>query len=67
MKKKVLQDKEINIDIEKKIKEQKLMEENEINLIKDLFDDKNIHIVENQSSIKESITKSNIVNNKQIT
>jgi hypothetical protein len=43
------------------------MEENEINLIKDLFDDKNIHIVENQSSIKESITKSNIVNNKQIT
>jgi hypothetical protein len=67
MKKKVLQDKEINIDIEKKIKEQKLMEENEINLIKDLFDDKNIHIVENQTSIKESITKSNIVNNKQIT
>ena len=67
MKKKVLQDKEINIDIEKKIKEQKLMEENEINLIKDLFNDKNIHIVENQTSIKESITKSNIVNNKQIT
>jgi hypothetical protein len=31
MKKKVLQDKEIKIDIEKKKKEQKLMEEKEIN------------------------------------